>query len=796
MTASALAACGDSSNTSSAGNPAPKVETHTYEAQIQRTKYGIPHITAKDYRGMGYGYGYAYAQDNYCVLMKEIVKANGQSSKYFEGDDVSYSNDVVFTLLNTNAYINDLINKSPRLLQDTIAGYVRGMNLHLEQTGVDGLAEGEEGCRGEAWVREITELDLGKMLHKLILRASADAVAGLLAAQEGPEAATAKVTLKQLKSDLKHAQFPSIMPPPEVLGSNAYAFGSDATVNGSGLLLGNPHFPWSGPNRFYMAHLNIPGVYNAMGGSLHGFPLINVGFNDSIAWTHTVSTGSRFTLFELKINPENNMQYEYDGEFRDITTETVSIERKAADGSLETVDHTFYFSHHGPIVGLGGVSPLLAGWPTVAGTLYAFADANKGNLRGFDLWNGFATAGNMDDIIEASKTMGNPWTNTIAVDKFGKALYSDLSTVPNVTQQQYDTCISGPVAPLLTSNRLPTLNGSDSACEWGTDEDAPTPGIFGFGNMPKLVTTNHGANANDSFWLAATNTRLTGFSQIVGKENVEQSRRTRLTFKQILDRFSNADGIDNSGLFDINNLQTIMHSSDNYAAQLVLDDVLTLCNAVADWSPYTSNTAEAAQACTLMGSWDRTSNTDAVGAHVFLEFWREMRSTDNLFAVPFDSNDPINTPNTLNVADSDVADAVLESIGKGVDVLVNAGIALNLTWGDVQFSERNGLRIPIPGGSGDFSFSVISSTLENGKGYSDISAGNSYIQTVGWDSPSAECPDAFAVLTYSQSTDPASPHYADMTQLYSNKQWVDMPFCEADIAAEAIADPVTISEES
>jgi acyl-homoserine-lactone acylase len=43
------------------------------------------------------------------------------------------------------------------------------------------------------------------------------------------------------------------------------------------------------------------------------------------------------------------------------------------------------------------------------------------------------------------------------------------------------------------------------------------------------------------------------------------------------------------------------------------------------------------------------------------------------------------------------------------------------------------------------------------------------------------------VLTYSQSQNPASPHYADMTQLYSDKGWNDMPFCPEDVEAETIS---------
>jgi hypothetical protein len=56
------------------------------------------------------------------------------------------------------------------------------------------------------------------------------------------------------------------------------------------------------------------------------------------------------------------------------------------------------------------------------------------------------------------------------------------------------------------------------------------------------------------------------------------------------------------------------------------------------------------------------------------------------------------------------------------------------------------------------------------------------------------CPnDTRTILTYSQSTDPASPWYADQTQMFSNKQWVDEAFCESEIAADTI-DTTSISE--
>jgi acyl-homoserine-lactone acylase len=40
------------------------------------------------------------------------------------------------------------------------------------------------------------------------------------------------------------------------------------------------------------------------------------------------------------------------------------------------------------------------------------------------------------------------------------------------------------------------------------------------------------------------------------------------------------------------------------------------------------------------------------------------------------------------------------------------------------------------------------------------------------------------MLTYSQSPEPDSPHYQDLTELYSAGKWIDLPFTEAEISAD------------
>jgi hypothetical protein len=44
------------------------------------------------------------------------------------------------------------------------------------------------------------------------------------------------------------------------------------------------------------------------------------------------------------------------------------------------------------------------------------------------------------------------------------------------------------------------------------------------------------------------------------------------------------------------------------------------------------------------------------------------------------------------------------------------------------------------------------------------------------------CPENRSILTYSESENPDSPYYADQTRMFSNKQWVDPPFCPSELA--------------
>ena len=767
-----------------------------YQAQVLRTSYGIPHIQAPDWGSLGYGYGYAFAQDNLCVLARDVLAANGTQSKYFGvgSSNANRNSDAVYKMVNSTARVSAAWATLDQETRDLLTGYADGYNRYLRDTGKGALPA---DCRDQAWVQPITGQDVLKVLRKLLVRAgTGNFVTSLVAATPPPPAAAvldvAASEALLASADGQDEALPVIDPAelpdfsPERFGSNAVALGGDLT-GGAGALLGNPHFPWFGIERFYAVHLTIPGRYDAMGASIYGFPLVNIGFNRHLAWSHTVSTARRFVLRELQIVPSKPTSYVYDGKSVDMVPETVSVDVRLPDGSIVQSSQTFWQTQFGPVL----VPAAAAAWTTRSA--YALTDINLENARAFRQYREMGTARSLDEFHAVlKKHAGLPWVNTIAADLYGNALYADIGSMPNASNAKLAACIKPGVSQALAAARLYALDGSTSACDLGSDADSPEPGIFGASSMPSLMRRDFVQNSNDSYWLANPAARLEGYSQIIGTdEKRPQNFRTRLGITQIADRQAGTDTVPGSG-FDRQWLQEALFGNRHYSAEIMLDGVLQLCATQNPNVTVGGQTTNVAQACSVLANWDRRNLNTSVGTHVWTELWRRVSGsptansglpaiTNVLYAVPFDPADPVNTPRGLNVANASVVTRVMGELAYTVRHFAGFGIPLDRAWGEVHFDVRNGQAIPIHGGSGTSGVYNAITTNTNpvaGVGYTPVFAGSSYIQSVTF-TPNG--PDARAVVTYSQSTDPASPHHADMTQLYSNYGWVRMPFAEGDI---------------
>lgn len=794
--------------TGCAGLPGQDIPAH-YQTEIRRTSYGIPHIKAGDWASLGYGYGYVQAQDNLCTLADAFVTFRGRRS-YFFGPDAKLSAestlgrpknidaDFFFRLIAPDEEVQTYKTHQPREIQDLVKGFAAGYSRYVRQIKSGEAQLAHQACRTEPWVDEITEADgYRRMIAANIAGGYARFVRHIANAyppepiSDGADTGLAPSSMNMLAQHVSQTHFQ--VGGQEGIGSNMIGFGGRTTGTDHGLLFGNPHWYWRGQDRFYQAHLTIPGKLDASGASFLGLPLIVIGYNDHIAWSHTVSTARRFGLFELSLLPGKPTSYLYDGQVREMTQLPIIIEARSRDGKIEKITRTLYRSHLGPMVDLTAFSPQLR-WN--GSKAFAIRDVNADNFRIFKTYLRWGQARTLDEFIHIQKDEAAvPWLNTVAVGRRDQRVwYADIGAVPNVPDALVAACTTSEHAKVFAQAApgIPFLDGSKSSCDWMRDPDAVQPGAMAPSRMPSLIREDYVANMNDSHWLSNPTQPLTGYPRIVGRERTTQSLRTRLGHLLVQRRLAGIDGHAgnkaSSGAIRDLVLDSRVHSAELFKTQL-LDSVCTHEKITVARDPLMGEVFAPAReiditkACAVLRQWDNTGNTGARGAHIWDEFWTRasLAPRAELFSTPFSADDPLNTPRNLKTGNALLSEAFAVAVLR----IQQSGFALDAARNEYLFVNRNGTRIPLFGGCEDMGYFTIACSknrIEQG-GYSmdGDATGNSYMQVVTFSNDGVE---PYTLLTFSQSDDPASRHFADYTRRYAGKQWLRVPFKESEIAAD------------
>lgn len=740
---------------------------------LKRNGQGVPLIQAATLSGAAAGLGFAYAQDNFCLLQDYIMTVNGDRSRYLgpaapvpmqleRASTANLASDVFYRFYVDGARADQLYAGADEGTRELIAGYVSGVNRYISQTPANAM---DPACRAKPWVRPITAADMHKILVDKTILASGgnfvDAFAG--AAPPGVPAPALGKSSAQLGMDkLRDAARPELP-----LASNAWAFGRD-TVHGRGsLLLGNPHFPWTGSNRFYQARMTVPGVLDVTGAALGGVPIIQIGFNKNMSWTHTVSTGRRFTFFELSLKPGDPLTYLVDGLEKRMEAVDVNVP-VLVNGALGNVSRRLYRTDFGPILVIPGAG---LGWSNARA--YAFGDVNISNNRIVRSWLDLGQAKTVRQARDVlARNLGIPWVNTVAADSTGEVMYADLSTMPNVDAAHIARCLPSPgAAALLRAADLLVLRGSSRDCAWRNDGSAAAPGIVPASQLPVAIRTDYVINSNDSYWLANPAITWSGISPMAGPVGVPQRLRTRATLTMIERRLTGTDGLPGRQ-FTAAHLQSLLFNSDNFAANIVLDDLLTLRAGYPSVTLPDGTNVPLGAAWDALARWDRRSATDSRGAHLFREFWRQARLIPNLHRIAFTPQDPVHTPSGLNTDDAAVRAALLQALGRAAQLWQTVGIAANAPLGSVQYVWSGMRKVAVPGGE---EFEGVLNKLESrlsGIGHYQPYFGTSYVQCI------SHRPHGLAaegILSYSQSTDPRSPYYLDQLPAFSRGQLFKLP---------------------
>jgi acyl-homoserine-lactone acylase len=766
---------------------------------IRRTAHGVPHIEASSYRGLGYGYGFAFARDNICTIADDYITVNAERSRWFgprgtsdrlTGRSRNLDSDVFWRHIIDSGVVERLLARRPPQgesvpARQLVRGYVSGYNAYLRRVG-GARHVPDPRCRGRAWVRPITTATAYRRLLQLAMATSSDGVIQEIARAQPPRPG-AHASVAPEADAHRAALVPTARIP--MAGSNAIAVGRDGTRDHRhGLLLGNPHLPWEGTDRFYQAHLTIPGRLDVHGASLYGFPAIQIGHNRTVAWSHTTAPGFAFTLYRLKLPRGSPTSYVVDGRRKRMTSRRVTVQVRGTDGRLRPYRRLLWSTRFGPVVTAG---PALGPLRWTPRTAFVFADAAATNVQALDTWLAVGRARSAPGVLRALRRwQGVPWNDTLVADRGGLALFADIRVAPNVSDALAKRCNVDIGLPPFAETGLAVLDGSRSACRWPADPRAVEPGRLAPARQPQLLRRDYVTNSNDSYWLSNPHQRLEGFARIIGDERTPRSLRTRLGLLMTQARVDGSDGLGPPG-FTRADMEQLVLGNRQHAGELTRDALVAMCRALPNGLAPTSTGTPVAvgPACDLLSGWDLRENLDSRGAILFRRSWDNLyqaEEPDSWWAHPFDLADPVNTPNTLDTAKPGVPVA----LGNAIADLNAANVPLDAAVGDVQGIVRRGRRIAIHGGQADPNgqFNAIESPFVPGLGFAQVAAGSTYLQTVTWnDGP---CPDASTILTYSQSANPRSPFSADQGPLFSRKQWVPVRFCRGDVLRHTLSTTV------
>ncbi|GAA0754026.1 penicillin acylase family protein [Ideonella azotifigens] len=767
--------------------------------EIRRTTDGIPHIKAADWRGLGYGIGYAQGQDALCTLAEAFTTYEGRRSFHFGpenrparessfGRPLNLELDFFFKAFADDAMVARYRAAQPPGLNDAVEGFAAGYNRQLQEARAGHASGSQRLCLHEAWVHEIGPDDLYRRFYAAQVAAGyARFIPEIVNAQPGGASPAAQVGAASLSTRLAHR-----VGDQDGLGSNMMAFGRQATGEGGSVLLGNPHWYWGGPDRFYQMQLTIPGQVNVAGVAFLGVPLVMIGFNAHVAWSNTVSTARRFGLFDLALAEGRPTDCLVDGAAQPLQSREVAVTLKGEGGQARTLSRRLYRSAQGPIVDLGAQNPAF-GWS--ATHALAIRDANAENFRVFRTFWAWNQAGSLDEFIAIQRReLALPWVNTTAVDRSGRAWFADFGPVPNVPDALRERCTTPLAQGFAQLDAFtPFLDGSRADCDWQADAAAVQPGTLPARSLPSLLRSDQVANMNDSYWLANPAQPLRGFARVLGGEQQALSLRARQGHAMARRLAAMRPG---SARALAAELREVALGAQAESALRFKAGLLHHACAQPKVNLPATEASPAAQvdvtaACAVLASWSGRADGQGHGGLLWELFWAQWLQAvpaEARFEMPFSAAAPLDTPRGPR------AEGAAQALATAVQAMAAQGTALSATTTSQRLVQTGAGPLPVYGGCDGVGYFATACNDDGSDPLGPNTSANSYLQVVSFGPRGLQ---AHTLLAHGQDEQAVSGGAglagAAPVQRYVRRDWLAFPFTEAEISRDPALTSIVLS---
>jgi len=337
----------------------------TDEVTVYRDEKGMPHIYAANEHDLYFATGFITAQER--LWQMDLIRraTTGRLSEIF-GDDYIQT-DLFLRSLDMTTKSKTILGNYGKDMLDRLLAYTDGVNAYIKKAGRKLPPEFRLlSYRPDDWIPEDIANIIGYMGWDLAAgNLSADVFNYRLVGKLGEEKAAELIPDWQVENavvfpgftlseeSLREAQqFIASLDNLKALGVHSFSGSNNWAVNGERSNTGKPlfsndmHLGLNSPGIWIQMHQVIPGKLNATGVLVPGEPFVVAGHNERIAWGPTNLMVDDIDLYAEKINPENENQYYFNGEWRDMMIRKEVIRSKK--GRVDTL--VLRFTHRGPVI--------------------------------------------------------------------------------------------------------------------------------------------------------------------------------------------------------------------------------------------------------------------------------------------------------------------------------------------------------------------------------------------------------------------------------------------------------------
>lgn len=676
----------------------PAVEKLARSVTITRDNYGVPHIQGPTDASVVFGYLYAQAEDNFWQIEDSYIGALGRLAEVHGEKQLNQD------LLNRSLEITRLSKAEYEALSPKMKELCRaaadGLNYFLER-------------HPEVKPRLITRFEpwhplafTRYVLYQLFI-------------------------VRQTGLDLPELRTATVDEGESPIGSNMWAISPSKSATGHAMLFINPHQPFFGPGQWYEGHLQSGEGWNLSGASFFGSPLITIGHNEYLGWSHTVNQPDNSDLYEEKFDdPARPLAYRYGNGHR-LATEWSEVVRIKTDKGVIAKRFKFRKTHHGPIVAVRDGKPI------------ALRSAKLEEGGRLEQSYAMGKAKNMAEFKAAVSKLALPMFNITYADRDGNIFYLYNGAVPR-RSTKYDW--SKPV------------DGSIEDTEWR--------GFHTMDELPQLTNpkTGYVQNCNQTPFTTTTdgNPRKEDFPPYMVRE--QDNARAQIS-RRILSR---------SEKFTFDDWTRAGMDTHVIEAETRIPEI------VAEWEKLKAT--DAARAAKLepviaeLKRWNHVSTIDS----------KAMTS----FALWFDRHERLKRDKSAKDSPFLMIRA-LEEVS--AELTRDWGTPL-VAWGEINRLQRahtggeeafsdSRPSVPVAGAPGPLGivFNFYART-EKGQRRRYGVAGSSYVMVVDF-GPKVT---ARSVLQFGQNTDPNSAHYFDQGRIYAKGEFKPAWYTKEEIAANAV----------